>query len=220
MSSAFAMWSGGKDSHYALYRALQAGLECRLLLTFIDADTELVMSHRLPPELIEEQARLVGMPVMKVRATTQTYERELKNLLFDLRSDGVTRGIFGDIYLREHRDWFENILSDFDMRCVFPLWGIPTHHLVEQQRRVMKSTIIQVDRSISESYLGRDLTNDFIEYLNEKGIDPCGENGEYHTFVRQSPLMDGEIVLTHAERRATTQTVGLEIDYWKVEKGS
>jgi len=218
MKRAFAMWSGGKDSHYALQRAIQAGLECDLLVTFIDADTELVMSHRLPPELVEEQARLVGIPLLKVRATYFTYERELRNLLFDLRSDGITRGVFGDIYLREHRDWFESVVGDFDMRAIFPLWGIPTHLLIEEQRRAMTSVIIQIERKISESYLGTEVNNEFIEYMAEHGMDPCGEHGEYHTFVRSSPLMRGEIVLTHAERRATPESIGLEIDYWKVEK--
>lgn len=218
MSQAFAMWSGGKDSHYALYRALQAGLECRLLLTFIDADTGLAMSHRLPPELIEEQAKLIGLPLMKVRVTSATYARDLKNVLFDLRSEGITRGIFGDSHLRDHRDWYETIISDFDMRALFPLWGIPPHLLIDQQRKLMTSTIIQVERRISESYLGREISNEFIEYLHEVGIDLCGENGEYHTFVGESPLMDGRIILTHAERRATPESVSLEIDYWKVER--
>ncbi len=213
----FAMWSGGKDSHYALYRAQQAGVECSVLVTFIDDETDLVLSHRLPPELIEEQAKLIGIPLLKIHANYHTYERELRNLLFDLRSDGITRGIFGDHSIRDHRDWFELLLGDFDMRGVFPLWSIPTGLLVEEQRRMMKSVIVQIERKISESYLGKEFTSEFIEYLNEFGLDPSGEGGEYHTFVCRSPLMKKEIVLTHAERRATPESVGLEIDYWKVE---
>lgn len=218
MSRAFAMWSGGKDSHYALYRAIKAGFKPDLLLTFIDAETDLVLSHRLPPELVEEQARLVGIPLLTVRASYETYQRELRNLLFNFRSDGITKGIFGDIHLREHRDWFENILSDFDMRGVFPLWNVPTHLLIQRQMESMTSVIVQIERKLSESYLGKTVNQEFIEYMLENGFDPCGESGEYHTFVCDSPLMDGKIVLTHAERRATPQSIGLEIDYWKVEK--
>jgi diphthine-ammonia ligase len=217
MSKAFTMWSGGKDSHYALYRALQAGLECDLLVTFIDAETELVLLHRTPPELIEEQSRLIGIPLLKVRATPQTYERELRNILFELRCDGITHGIFGDIGGRESRDWFESLLGNYDMRAVFPLWGIPPHHLIAEQRRLMKSIIIQVERKVSEIYLGREVTAEFVEYMGENGWSPSGEDGEYHTFVCRSPLMEGEIVLTHGERRATPEKVGVEIDYWKVE---
>lgn len=217
MSAAFAMWSGGKDSHYALHRAQQAGVRCALLVTFVDAETELVMSHRLPPELIEEQAALVDIPLLKIRATYATYERELRNLLFDLRSDGMARGIFGDIYLREHRDWFQNVVKDFDIRALFPLWGIPTQLLIEEQRRTMRAVIIQLERKISESYLGKEVNREFIDYMLEMGYDPCGESGEYHTFVCASPLMQGEIILTHAERHATPEMVRLEIDYWKVE---
>lgn len=218
MSHAFAMWSGGKDSHYALYRAIRAGFKPQVLLTFIDAETELVLSHRLPPELIEEQAAILGLPLLKVPATYDTYERELRNLLFDLRTDGITRGIFGDIHLREHRDWFEALLGDFDMRCVFPLWNVPSNLLIRRQISEMKSVIIQIERHMSESYLGKVVNGEFVEYMLENDMDPCGESGEYHTFVCDSPLMKSEIVLTHAERRATPETIGLEIDYWKVEK--
>lgn len=217
MSRAFAMWSGGKDSHYALYRAIQAGVRPEVLLTFIDAETELVLSHRLPPELIEEQARLVGIPLLKVRAVYETYERELRNVLFDLRSEGITRGVFGDIHLREHRDWFELLLSDFDMRALYPLWNVPSHLLIRRQIEEMTSIIVQIDRGMSESYLGRAVDAEFVEYMLENDMDPCGESGEYHTFVCSSPLMEADIVLTHAERRATPEAIGLEIDYWKVE---
>jgi uncharacterized protein (TIGR00290 family) len=212
------MWTGGKNPHYALRRALQAGMECELLVTFIDDATDLVLSNRLPPELVEEQARLVGIPLLKVRASLETYERELRNTLFELRSDGITRAILADVTERERRDWFEALLDDFAMRALFPLWGIPPALLIEEQRRTMKSIVVQIDRTISESYLGKEINTEFIEYMGEQGIDPCGEHGEYHTFVCRSPLMDGEIVLTHAERRATPQYVGLEIDFWKVEK--
>jgi uncharacterized protein (TIGR00290 family) len=216
MSVAFAMWSGGKGCHYALQRAMQAGMECELLVTFIDEETELVMSHRLPPELIEEQARLIGIPLLKVRARYATYERVLRNTLFELRSDGISRCIFGDAARRDRRDWFESLMVDFSMRPLYPLWGVPPALLVEEQRRSMRSVIVQIDRTISESYLGKDLSSEFIEYLAERGIDPDGRNGEYHTFVCRSPLMDGEIFLTHAERRATPEAVALEIDFWKV----
>ncbi|HVZ38574.1 MAG TPA: hypothetical protein VHI13_04810 [Candidatus Kapabacteria bacterium] len=217
MSVAFAMWSGGKGCQYALQRAMQAGMECELLVTVIDEETELVMSHRLPPELIEEQARLIGIPLMKVRARYATYERVLRNLLFDIRSDGIARCIFGDSARRDRRDWYEMLFADYSMRALYPLWGIPPALLVEEQRRLMRSVIVQIDRSLSESYLGKDLSAEFIEYLAERGMDPAGSGGEYHTFVCRGPLMDGEIVLTHAERRATPESISLEIDFWKVE---
>ncbi len=217
MSNAFAIWSGGKDAHYAVFRGQQAGLRCRQLVTFIDERTDLVLAHRLPPELIEEQARLMDVPVLKVRARAETYERELRNVLFDLRCEGLTYGIFPGSSGSTYRDFFRSLTGDYDMRAVFPLWGIPSHLVVEEQRRTMTSTIIRIDRKISESYLGRELSTEFIEYMNEMGFDPSGAGGEYDTFVRSSPLMDRTIVLTHAERRATPEAVGLEIDFWKVE---
>lgn len=217
MSRAFAFWTGGKDAHYALYRAVQAGADCDRLICFIDASTELTMSNRLPPELIEEQARLVGIPLMKLRVTHETFEREMRNTLFDLRTEGITLGIFAEINASERRDWFRALLADFDMRAVFPLWGVPAPLLLERERKLFRSIIVQLDRRLSESYLGRDLNLEFLDYLQENGFDLSGEGGEYETFVCRSPLMHGEIVLTHAERRATPESLGLEIDYWKVE---
>ena len=218
MSHAFAMWSGDKDSHFALCRAMHVGVKPEVLLTFIDADTDLVLSRRIPPELIEEQARLVKIPLLKVRATYQTYEPELCNTLCDLRSDGITQGIFGDIHLRGHRDWVEEKLSEHDMRGIFPLWRVPTNLLIKEQMESMCSVIILIERHMSESYLGREVDAEFVEYMVENGMDPCGESGEYHTFVCQSPLMSKSIVLTHAERRATPEAISLEIDYWKVAR--
>lgn len=220
MSRAFAFWSGGKDAHYALYRAVQAGADCDQLICFIDASTELTMSSRLPPELIEEQAKLVGIPLLKLRVTHETFEREVRNTLFELRTQGVTLGIFAEIGATDRRDWFRRMLADFDMRALFPLWGVPPPLLLERERKLFRSVIVRLDRRLSESYLGRDLTLEFLEYLQENGYDLSGEGGEYETFVCRSPLMHGEIFLTHAERRATPESYGLEIDYWKVERES
>ncbi|MBC8145589.1 MAG: hypothetical protein H7X80_08375, partial [bacterium] len=97
MSSAFAFWNGGKETHYALFRAAHAGVDCKLLIAFVDESTELMMSTRLPPELIEEQASLVGIPLLKLRVTRLTFERVLRNTLFDLRTQGITLGIFAEV---------------------------------------------------------------------------------------------------------------------------
>lgn len=217
MSRAFAFWTGGKDAHYALYRAVQAGVDCDLLVCFIDAATELTMSNRLPPELIEEQSHLVGIPLLKLRVTRDIFERELRNTLFDLRTQGITLGIFAEINASDRRDWYRRLLADFDMRAVFPLWSVPAPLLLERERKLMRSIIVRLDRRLSESYLGQELNLEFLDYLQENGFDLSGEGGEYETFVCRSPLMHGEIFLTHAERRATPESIGLEIDYWKVE---
>lgn len=219
MSRAFAFWSGGKDSHYALYRAIQAGVDCDLLVAFVDESTELMMASRLPPELIEEQASLIGIPLMKLRVSRATFDRELRNTLFDLRSQGITLGIFSETSATDRRDYYRQLLSGFDMRAIFPLWGVPAQLLIDRQRKLMRSIIVRIDRRLSESYLGRDLDTEFVEYLQESGFDVSGESGEYETFVCRSPLIDGEIFLTHAERHATPEAISLEIDYWKVERG-
>ena len=217
MSDAFILWTCGKDAFFALDRAIAAGLRPRLLLTFIDRTTGLTLSGRIPPELVEEQARLLGIPVQLEKTTWSEYHRDTRNVLFDLRSAGITRGVFGDLFERPARDWIELRLAEVDMRGVFPLWGLPPSLLAERQIDLMKSTIVRIDRKkISESYLGRDFDHAFVDYLVERGMAPVGESGLYATFVRSSPLMRRDIVLTHAERRATPESVELDIDFWQL----
>jgi len=164
-----------------------------------------------------EQTRLMSIPVCRLRVTPVTFESEFRNLLFDLRSDGVTHGIFGEASSHDHRDWYRSMLGDVSMRALFPLWGIPPALLLEQQRRAMTSVIVSIDRSLSESYLGRSVDGEFIHYLEEAGADAAFDAQSYRTFVCASPLMRGTIVLTHAERRRTPHTVELDIDFWRVE---
>lgn len=216
--NAFLLWTCGKDAFFALDRARAAGLTPRVLLSFIDRNTGLSLAGRLPPELIVEQARLLDIRLQLERTTWRDYDRDLRNILFDLRSSGITRGIFGDLFDRRGRDWVEERLSSVDMRGVFPLWGVPSHLVAERQIATMSSTIVRIDRErISESYLGRDFDSAFVDYLTERGLSPVGEAGLFATFVRSSPHLSHDIVLTHAERRATPEVIDLDIDYWKVE---
>ena len=218
---AFALLTCDKESIFALERARSAGVSPRLLLGLIDRDTGLSFSSHLPPELVEEQARLLEIPLLRLSTTRRDYYRDMQRLLFDLRTEGVRRGIFGRVGTREEQDEIELLLAEFDMRGLFPLRGVPPLHLIRRQIEGMRSVIVAIDRErISESYLGRDFDREFVEYLEERGIDPTGEGGAFSTFVCRSPVMAGEIFLTHAERIATPERVLLEIDFWKVARGS
>ena len=90
---------------------------------------------------------------------------------------------------------------------------------MERQITLMTSTIVRIDRTLSPAYLGRILDGEFIEYLAEKGIDPSGESGAYDTFVTDGPLHKRPIILTHAERLATPESLTLDIDFWRVGTG-
>lgn len=218
MKNAFVFWNCDKESHFALQRAMHAGVEPRLLLVCLDENTGLGRGNDLPPELIREQADLIDIPVLELRTSFATYYRDMQRLLFDLRSDGITRGVFGNVRRHDDQDQIELLLGEFDMRGVYPLRGVPPLHLVRHQLESLRTTIVRIDREkISESYLGRRFTHEFVEYLLENGIDPTGEGGEFGTFVCGGPLMSRDIVLTHAERFATPDAISLEIDYWKVE---
>ena len=218
MRNAFVFWKCDKESHFALQRAIHAGVEPQLLLVCIDEGTGLGMGNDLPPELIEEQAKLIDIPLLRLRTSFATYYRDMQRLLFDLRSEGITRGIFGNVRRHDDQDQIELLLGEFDMRGIYPLRGVPPLHLIGHQLDSLRSVIVRIDRdTISESYLGRDFDAEFVEYLTERGIDPTGEGGEFGTFVCCCPLMRREIILTHAERLATPRSISLEIDFWKVE---
>ncbi len=214
---AFGLLTCDKESIFALERAISAGVRPRLLLSLLDRETGLAFSSTIPPELIEEQARLLEIPLLRLSTTRAEYYRDMQRLLFDLRTEGITRGIFGRVGPREEQEEIEGLLGEFDMRGLFPLRGVPPLHLIRRQIEGMRSVIVAIDREkISESYLGRDFDLEFVEYLEERGIDPTGEGGEFSTFVCRSNIMSGEIFLTHAERIATPERIGLDVDFWKV----
>ena len=216
---AFHLLTCDKESIFALERAIAAGITPHILLAIIDRDLGHAMGTALPPELVEEQARQLDIPLLRLSTTRKEYLRDLQRLLFDLRTDGITRGIFGNVARHDDQDEIELLLGEFDMRGLYPLRGVPPLHLVRQQLEGMRSVIVSIDRDrISESYLGRDFDLEFVEYCEENGIDPTGEGGEFRTFVCRSSRMKREIILTHAERIATPGRIALDVDFWRVER--
>ena len=187
-------WSGGKDSAMALYRILQDNtFDVRYLLTSLGEDTQRVSMHGLRKTLLYEQIKSIGIPLKELLLPTnnsmQNYETHLFNLMETLRKDDIEYSIFGDIFLEDLRRYREQQLQKVAMKALFPLWKENTTVLLKQFLELgFKTIVTAVDASkLDASFAGRVIDNDFIKDL-PSGVDPCGENGEFHTFVFDGPI--------------------------------
>lgn len=194
-------WSGGKDSCHALYRALGQGMEVKTIVNLISDDHERVRFHGTRASLIKEQADLLGLGLYQRKTPADDYEGEFKNALRELKEKGATDMVFGDIFLDEHREWVERVCREIGLKAHEPLWGAETETLA---RGFIDSgfdaRIVCVDgRLIERQWAGLSFSHEFVDYLIEKGLDPCGEKGEYHSFVTSGPIFNGSIEVTRAE---------------------
>jgi len=185
---AFFSWSGGKDSMLALHRALDSGYEVRALLAMFDETGERSRSHALPPQLMQAQADALGIPLVMRQASWTNYEAVFTDQLKTFAAEGITHGLFGDIDLQPHRDWEEKVCAAAGLTAVLPLWQQPRRALVDELLALgYRARIVCVDaRFLGESFCGREFDAGFIADL-PPGVDACGENGEFHSFVFDGP---------------------------------
>jgi uncharacterized protein (TIGR00290 family) len=177
-------WSGGKDGWLALLRARAAGLEVRYALTMVDESGARSRSHALPPALIARQARALGLEPVTAQAGWQDYETGLVAALRSLAGRGVTHVVFGDIDIAAHRAFEEKVCAAAGLTAVLPLWQQDRATLLEEMfARGLEAVVVTTDdRWLDAQYCGRRFDRAFIAGL-PAGVDSCGENGEFHTFV-------------------------------------
>jgi uncharacterized protein (TIGR00290 family) len=187
-----SLWSGGKDSCFACHKAMASGYEVLGLFNFTQVDGKESLSHGLPSEAIIKQAELTGIPILQkaMPDTKEAYRDEFKRLITEWKNKAGIQGIvFGDIYLQEHKDWIDSVCRELEVDAILPLWGRDTKELILEIinsgfRAVVVSTRADL---LGREWLGRNIDSRFIEELSPK-IDPCGEKGEFHTFVYDSPI--------------------------------
>lgn len=182
-------WSGGKDSCLAFHRCLVRGAVPAALLTVFDEPMERSRSHGLRPEVVQAQAECLQVPLRVARASWATYEVAFRAQLAALREDGVHDIVFGDIDLPAHREWEERVCRDAGVRAHLPLWlGDRRQLLDEFWAAGFVCRIVAVDRKhLDASVLGAELTPALVDAFVARGIDACGENGEFHTVVVDGP---------------------------------
>ena len=190
-SRACCSWSGGKDSCLALYRAVRAGLCVDTLFTMFDETGERSRSHAISPDVLRDQASALGRSLVIARASWGDYERVFVESLRALRAKGHEIAVFGDIDLDAHRAWEERVAAAAGMTAHLPLWGEPRRALVEELPDAgFRAVVVCVNgRWLDQSFAGRELDRAFLADL-PPGVDPCGENGEFHTFVYDGPLFE------------------------------
>lgn len=198
-------WSSGKDSAFALYKLLEnPNYEVISLLTTITGEYDRVSMHGVRRSLVEQQAIAVNLPLITVfipaNCSDTIYASIMEEEMQRLRLSGITTVAFGDIYLQDVRSYRENNLAKVGMKCLFPLWGMDSLSLVESFIGAgFKSITTCIDtRVITEKFLGRVIDSSFIKEL-PKGVDPCGENGEFHSFAFDGPIFSQKIPFVSGE---------------------
>lgn len=197
-------WSGGKDSALALYKVLEEDrLEVVALLTTLNATFKRVSMHGVREELLDAQATSIGLPLIKMyvnEGTNSEYETEMEKLLLESKAKGVTKVIFGDIFLEDLRSYRENNLSKVGLKAEFPLWKQNTSELINEFLKLDFKTIICCvnDAYLKEDKVGVELNAEYVAKLET--VDPCGENGEYHTFCYAGPLFKTPIQFSIGEK--------------------
>jgi uncharacterized protein (TIGR00290 family) len=193
MPRALLSWSGGKDCAWALEKLRGTGVEIVALLTTVDQATNSIAMHAVPCALLEQQARAAGLPLWMAPlpwpCANQDYERIMQTFFDRARAEGIDTVIFGDLFLEDIRAYREKTLEGTGLAPLFPLWRIPTAGLAEEMMQGgLRAVTACVDRkALGSEFAGREFDPAFLADL-PAGVDPCGENGEFHSFAYDGPM--------------------------------
>ncbi|MGD1083484.1 MAG: diphthine--ammonia ligase [Verrucomicrobiota bacterium] len=187
-------WSGGKDSALALHRLRVEGrYEVVSLLTTCNEHFQRVSMHGVRVELLEQQARAIGLPLEKMfvsnRGSNEEYVEKMRRLMLACKARGVTRFAFGDIFLEDLKRWREENLAQLGLRGLFPIWKEDSRDLIREFIALGFASVICCvnDAWLDQTALGRNIDADFLHWL-PADVDPCGENGEFHSFAFAGPV--------------------------------
>ena len=209
-------WSGGKDSALALHAVLQADeYEVVGLLTTVSEAYGRISMHGVREELLDQQAAAIGLPLHKVyipeQVNMEVYDATMHRALKKLVAAGVTHAIFGDLFLEDLKIYREKRLAELNLTGVFPLWQQNTTKLAQQfvAQGFRAITVCVNEKQLDRSFVGRKMDTDFFASL-PADVDPCGENGEYHSFVYAAPIFAQPIPVQIGE--IVRRTLGEEND--------
>ncbi|WP_158058389.1 adenine nucleotide alpha hydrolase [Halorussus halophilus] len=217
-------WSGGKDAAFALYEMRrgangdaeegdteESDTDVLELLTTVSEATDRSSMHGVRRELYEQQADAVGLPLRVVELPADTsnddYERVMADVMTDYERQGVEQVAFADLFLEDVRSYREQRLGDTEVEGYWPVWGRNTDEFAEQFLAAgFEATAVTVDGELlDESFAGRRFDADFLGDLPDD-VDPCGEYGEFHTFVHDGPIFDRPVAVETGE--TVTREVG------------
>ncbi|MBE3590620.1 MAG: adenine nucleotide alpha hydrolase [Firmicutes bacterium] len=197
-------WSGGKDSALALWEARRRGWPVAGLLTTVTQPYDRISMHGVRTSLLDAQARALGLPCTRVEippdCPNDVYEERMGRALVRLREEGVDAVVFGDLFLEDIRAYRERQMEGSGLRPLFPLWGRNTAALAREFLAAgFRAVVVTVDpRQLDPRFAGREYDADFLAEL-PPGVDPCGERGEFHTFVYAGPIFPAPVPVRRGE---------------------
>ena len=221
-------WSGGKDSAMALHALLNSGqYEVVSLLTTICEQYGRISHHGVRVELLEQQAEALGINLHELylsqaNCSIEDYEAAMEKVMLEYKEKGILTVAFGDIFLQDLREYRERNLAKVGMKAIFPIWHRDTTEIVQTFIALgFKAYLICVDgKKLGEKFAGRLIDADLIRDLPD-GVDPCGENGEFHSYVYDGPIFQrpvgvsvGEVVLRDVRYFADLIPVDRRIKKW------
>lgn len=198
-------WSSGKDSAWALHALRrQSDVEVVGLLSTINEEFDRVAMHAVRTTLLQQQAESAGLPLRLVRlpfpCSNEVYEERMGAFIATAQADGIEAIAFGDLYLTDVRQYRERMMEGTGIAPLFPLWGQPTTELAREMiAGGLRAQITCLDpRCLPESLAGQEYNRDFLDAL-PAGVDPCGENGEFHSFAFDGPMFSHPVEFTVGE---------------------
>jgi uncharacterized protein (TIGR00290 family) len=209
-------WSGGKDSALALYHILkERDYNIESLVTTINQDKKRISMHGVREALLDKQVESLGLPMHKIMLnetpSMEEYDSKIKAMLSGFKDHGITHSIFGDIFLEDLKAYRDEKLEQIGMTGYYPLWQIDSYKLFNEFITLGFRAVIVCTNAdyLDDSYLGRELDHDFLNVI-PSNVDPCGENGEYHSFVFDGPIFDHPVDFTLGEKVLRTFESGEE----------
>ncbi len=210
-----SLWSGGKDSCLACYRARSKGYEVVGLQNFTAGSGVNSLSHGLSAKVIGRQAKMTGIPSFQKAMPKEGYRDEFKRLIEEWKkTKGIEGIVFGDIYLEGHKEWINKVCQELHVIPVMPIWTRDTAGLMNDFINLGFKAVIVATRAdkLGEEWLGREIDAGLMkEFESMGGIDPCGENGEFHTFVYDGPLFKERVSFNKGKKRLQDNRWFLEI---------
>lgn len=205
MKRAIFAWSGGKDSALALsYIREQKEFEILGLMTTLNENFKRISMHGVREDSLEKQADSIGLPLIKIwvkEGSYEEYENQMEKVLLEYKTKGITHVIFGDIFLEDLKVYRDNNLSKVGLKGHYPLWKRDTSELINEflEKGFKTITCCINDRYLNKDHSGVLITKNWIKSL-PKEVDPCGENGEFHTFCIDGPIFKKKLNVSAGEK--------------------
>ena len=217
-------WSGGKDSALALYHTLRdPAFVVQHLLTSVNSEAERISMHGVRREVLERQTEQIGIPLTVLslpgEISMEAYDELMRKQMTGFVESGISHSVFGDIFLEDLKLYREERLAEVGLKGHFPIWKRDTRELIHEFLDLgFRTLVVSVDGSkLDRSFAGRELDLDFLNDLPE-GVDPCGENGEFHTFVFEGPIFQKPVAFRKGEvvgkSYKLSKDTGETVTYW------